>query len=51
MIKSIEGLESQEADKSTPQALGRYVAEGKEKLRELRTNNYFADRAIQGGKK
>jgi hypothetical protein len=50
-IKSIEGLKSQEADKSTPKALGRYVAEGKEKLRELRTNNYFADRAIQGGKR
>jgi hypothetical protein len=50
-IKSIEELESQGADKLTPKALGRYVAEGKEKLRELRTNNYFADRAIQGGKR
>jgi hypothetical protein len=50
-IKSIEELESQGADKSTPKALGRYVAEGKEKLRELRTNNYFADRAIQGGRR
>jgi hypothetical protein len=50
-IKSIEELESQGADKSTPKALGRYVAEGKEKLRELRTKNYFADRAIQGGKR
>jgi hypothetical protein len=50
-IKSIEELESQGAHKSTPKTLGRYVAEGKEKLRELRTTSYFADQAIQGGKR
>ena len=46
-IKSIKGLESQ--SKSTPKAFGKYIAEAKEKLRDLRTVNYFTEREIQGG--
>jgi hypothetical protein len=50
-IQGIEKLESQGADKSTPKALGRYVAEAQEKLCELRMTSYFADLEIQGGKR
>lgn len=46
-IKSIKGLESQ--SKSTPKAFGKYIAEAKEKLRDLRTVNYFTEREILGG--
>ncbi|MDJ0597169.1 MAG: MarR family transcriptional regulator [Pleurocapsa sp. MO_226.B13] len=46
-IKSSKELESQ--SKQTPKALGKYIAEGKEKLRDLRMTNYFADLAVQGG--
>ena len=46
-IKSIKQLENQ--SKSTPKALGKYIAEGKEKLRDLRMTNYFADLAFEGG--
>ena len=46
-IKSIKQLENQ--SKPIPKALGKYIAEGKERLRDLRMTNYFADRAIEGG--
>lgn len=46
-IKSIKQLENQ--SKPIPKALGKYIAQGKEKLRDLRMTNYFADRAIEGG--
>ena len=46
-IKSIKQLENQ--SKPTPKALGKYIAEGKERLRDLRMTNYFADLAVEGG--
>ena len=46
-IKSIKQLENQ--SKPTPKALGKYIAQGKEKLRDLRMTKYFADRAVEGG--
>ena len=46
-IKNIEGLKSQ--SKSTPKAFGKYIAEGKGKLRNLRMANYFANREVKGG--
>ncbi len=46
-IKSIKQLENQSTP--TPKALGKYIAEGKERLRDLRMTNYFADLAVEGG--
>ena len=46
-IKSITQLENQ--SKPIPKALGKYIAEGKEKLRDLRMTNYFANLSVEGG--
>ena len=46
-IKSIERFKNQH--KPTPKALGKYIAEGKEKLRDLRMTSYFVDSRAQGG--
>ena len=46
-IKSIEQLESHSTP--TPKALGKYIAEATEKLRDLGRTSYFEDRVFQGG--